>query len=396
MVSLSLAVKLQAVIRPIRHRSIESVSTLAIFVAAVFILSTTSIVRALTRTSYLSLEEKRVVAAFPASQWTTHDIASFPSKFEKYYSDRFPFRVDLVSFISYMKYECFGVSWLWSVLPGNSGWMYFLDQNGLQTIRHTPLFTRQELQSWSLSLEERRKWLSDRNIRFLFVIAPHKASIYPEYVPDTFKKVSPETRCDQLVKYLKENTQIDFVDLRPDLIAAKKLGPLYFKTDTHWTRLGAFIAYSTITTKLSQYFPAIKPLNFDQLTAIPGVEYEGDLAQLIAVHRFITDRYTEYRPKDGYAWQLSSHPSAGKSRYISRDYIKPFASEMRDSNLPTAYIVRDSFMCYLQPFLSQDFRRAYFDWNPKYGFNTSEIEKEHPNIVIQEMVENQLFDVPPN
>jgi hypothetical protein len=62
--------------------------------------------------------------------------------------------------------------------------------------------------------------------------------------------------------------------------------------------------------------------------------------------------------------------------------------------LPTAYFIRDSFTIALQPYLSQDFKRALFHWN--YGrtrdneFLPQAILNERPDILIQEMAENVL------
>jgi hypothetical protein len=69
--------------------------------------------------------------------------------------------------------------------------------------------------------------------------------------------------------------------------------------------------------------------------------------------------------------------------------------------LPKAYFVRDSFTIYLQPFLSENFRRAYFYWNYRRSkeddFHAQEILDEHPDIVIQQMAENVLaMDAIPN
>jgi hypothetical protein len=389
-------IETQAIIRPAKLCALESLLIVILFISTIVCLGTIFVAHAIGKHDSIILEEKRLVAALPSWHWSTTEAVAFSRQFEKFYNDRFPFRIDLISFISYLKYEFFDVSWLWSVAPGDNGWLFFLGKNGLETIRHTPVFSQQELKAWALNLEERRQWLASRHIQFLLVIAPYKASVYPEYVPESLRPVDSESRCGQLLKYLKEHTLVETVDLRQQLIAAKNQGPLYFKTDSHWNRLGAFIAYQAITTKLHSHFPAIQPLKFDNLKGIPNVEFEGDLAQLIAIQRFVTDRYTEYSPKEGFAWQLSSNPPAGKDRFISRNFVHPFATEVCRSDLPSAYFIRDSFMCCLQPFLSQHFRRAYFEWIPNYSFNARQIELEHPDVVVQEMAENHLFLLPPN
>ena len=59
---------------------------------------------------------------------------------------------------------------------------------------------------------------------------------------------------------------------------------------------------------------------------------------------------------------------------------------------PRAVMFRDSFATWLIPFLVDHFRRITFSW--QYTFDRELVEKEHPDVVIQEMVERVLMDAP--
>ena len=56
-------------------------------------------------------------------------------------------------------------------------------------------------------------------------------------------------------------------------------------------------------------------------------------------------------------------------------------------------MLRDSFGSALVPFLAEHFRRSAFCW--EYDFDTDLIEREHPDVVIQEMAGRKLFQVLP-
>jgi len=369
--------------------------TAALFALCIFIVGSATIVRCLTSNATLSEKENRPFNPFPEVGSSPALIAAFPSGFEQYFNDRVMGRIELVSLSGLLKYKLFHVSWNSNVLAGKQGWMYFLAQNGLETLQGYPRFTDGELSAWTKMLEERRSWLAERNIKFLFVIAPAKTSIYPEYLPSQFRTPPAETRADQLIAYLKDHSKVEVLDLRPSLRESKRLGQVYFKTDGHWNRLGSYVGYSSIITKLHQWFPELRPLQLTDLNAFPGCHHEGDLAKQLGVSNFIVDTYTEYVPKQGFGWRLSNNPPPAQLN-SPKDSLKPFASEVPNPKLPKAYFVRDSFLCLPQPFLSEHFRRAYFDWELKYNFKADKINTERPDVVVQEMVENHLFKLPPN
>ena len=63
--------------------------------------------------------------------------------------------------------------------------------------------------------------------------------------------------------------------------------------------------------------------------------------------------------------------------------------ESPGKELPRAVMFRDSFATSLIPFLVDHFQRITFSW--QYTFDRELVEKEHPDVVIQEMVERTLM-----
>ena len=64
--------------------------------------------------------------------------------------------------------------------------------------------------------------------------------------------------------YLKSTTDVTVIDLRPALIAEKKLSVVYYKADTHWNTRGAYAAYREITRVLAPDFPALAAKSWAQ------------------------------------------------------------------------------------------------------------------------------------
>ena len=69
-------------------------------------------------------------------------------------------------------------------------------------------------------------------------------------------------------------------------------------------------------------------------------------------------------------------------------------TEIDDPSLPRAVIFRDSFVSRLVPFLSEHFSRAVYLW--QNDFDADVVTKEHPDVVIQEIVGRHLYNFIPS
>jgi alginate O-acetyltransferase complex protein AlgJ len=355
---------------------------IAVFVSALYGLLFCTILNMVTTTSTESAEEKRSLAAMPHLRLNQESLGSFPARFEAYLNDRFAFRKLLIMGASYIKYG-FGVSNSKEVLIGNNDWLYYTDSSDLATLRHTPLFTEEEVQAWARALEARRIWLNNHGIKFLFVIAPSKFSIYPEFVPNQYTALSKTSRREQLVQALTEKTHVPFIDLHDTMIEAKKKGQVYYKTDTHWNVLGGAIAASKVASLLRPWVPSIPAINVDAYRTEPHLFLNGDLADLLGLHGAVheTETLLAIRPN----WHFSNHPKPDTG---DRRDEYPFALEVDDPKLPRAVFIRDSFMSMPKLFLGDCFSRAFF--SPTQRFPMHEILQEKPDVVVEELVERML------
>jgi hypothetical protein len=66
--------------------------------------------------------------------------------------------------------------------------------------------------------------------------------------------------------------------------------------------------------------------------------------------------------------------------------------ERSDAGLPRAVMFHDSFGAHLIPYLSEHFRRIVYAWErPDYPvFDGALVERERPDVVIQQIVERKL------
>ena len=76
------------------------------------------------------------------------------------------------------------------------------------------------------------------------------------------------------------------------------------------------------------------------------------------------------------------------------DELGRLVTEIDDPSLPRAVIFRDSFTSRLVPFLSEHFSRAVYLW--QNDFDADVVQKEHPDVVIQEIVGRHLYNFIPS
>lgn len=335
--------------------------------------------------------EKRKLAPFPQVIWNgeiklNHEIiTTFPSKFEAFYNDHFGFRDHLVKLYSLL---CFIVKSASSpnVLIGQKGWMFFVGGNSVEDYRGNDPLSPLELWQWRVVLEAKKAWLEKRGVKYVFIIAPDKHSIYPEYFPSRINKVGKYSRLDQFLAYMNDS-EAPFVDLRPSLLQAKTKGLVYYKTNSHWNLFGAAVAQYTIVQQLASGHFAFHPIKF-AYNDFQLVQHSGDIAQMLNLSPFLQEM----------APNLRNPLPLCKSQIIEERPDYPSRSTVMiecENDSPTALIFRDSFFTGLQPYMSHYFSKSLYVWkNPNFIEFEQYIKRYSPDIVIEERVERDLQIIP--
>lgn len=325
--------------------------------------------------------EKREFSTLPAFPRSKESLIQFPEKFEAYYNDNFGFRNALIQWHSFVKLRWLGESPNPEVVLGKDGWFYLNRDQSIDDFAGQVTLTTQELEMIRINLEVRFAWMEDHHIPYVMAVAPNKETIYPEHMPSRLRNPGRPTRLDQILSYLKEYSHLPILDLRPPESQAKSLGTLYFKTDSHWNPLGAYVGYREILHALSKTRPSLRPKDLSEFDLQVKIDLGQDLANLMALTNSVEEETTLLipktprqakilRPADLPEWQdkyISTHP---------------------DSKLPVAILLRDSFGDEMVPFLAEHFRRALYPRHTDNDFDL--ILREKPDLVIEEYAE-RLF-----
>jgi alginate O-acetyltransferase complex protein AlgJ len=131
-----------------------------------------------------SSTEKRRLAELPTLELKPGSLATLPSRFEAYFNDHFGYRNLFIRRYNRIMKKYFAKSPVPDVLIGKNNWLFFTESNLIDDFVGADPFTQAELETWRSNLEHKRDWLAKHGIRYLFVVAPNKQTIYPEYLPD--------------------------------------------------------------------------------------------------------------------------------------------------------------------------------------------------------------------
>jgi len=354
-------------------------------------------------------------------------LRNFPKEYEKHLDKNFQFSESFIHLDALVKVYGLGVSPNNNVAVGKNG--FYFEGWGARKVEKGIVenfdniadymgqipFSPEELRQWKRVLEERKYWLSEQGIEYVFVLAPTKALVYPEFLPTNLQNAGTNnrvTRYMQLTQYLKKSADIHFIDVLPPLLEAKTKRDyplLFYKTDFHWNFYGAFITYQSIVDGLNIMFPEYG-LQHPELS-----EFDLIIDKNWAHHRFMdmvglpeslhrNEHYITMAPKPGGRYDTARDiPSKGiYDVYPAKRAVKNKQGKSLDLNLilnPEAPIrsillLGDSFFEKCFYFFSAEARRV-INFRTIVNFPDTIFNYEKPDIVIQEILNMFILRPPP-
>ncbi len=190
----------------------------------------------------VSLRENRVLA--PAPAWPRDFAAArrTPRQIDAYLADHFAFRAWLVRTGQRLQRQLGAHSGPPGAVEGRQGWL-FLSDGLLQSSGQS----RDPVQSADFAdfVCTASARLAKTGVRTGFTLIPSPGEIYPEALPTWAGPIKRPTDYDDVLQRVRA-CGVPAVDLRPALRAARSQGPIYRRTDSHWTLLGATVGYNAM------------------------------------------------------------------------------------------------------------------------------------------------------
>lgn len=333
--------------------------------------------------------ENRQLAVLPTL--SINRLDPFPSQFDQYFSDHFPFRSQIVKAYNKINISLFKISPLpFKVIIGNNDFLFMADKQ-IETYQGKNLFSEEELASILEELVYRRDFCSQHGAKFYFAILPQKHTTYEENIPLRYKLLNKTTLRKQLESYLLEH-HFSVIDPTNYIIEKKTSDfPLYYKTDNHWNHLGAFYGAQVIVDRIKEDFPQVKSLNISDYSVSKEIRIGGNLAQMLSMQIELPDEKMILEPNF-----ISTVTTGTKAPYTPvSDFAYTDEFEIvytnPDVNNLKALFLRESFATGQQQFYKQSFGKTVLIWDAwQYGLNKDIIINEKPDIVVIQVMEGFL------
>ncbi len=332
----------------------------------------------------ISLTEKRKLAELPKINSSYRSVIEYPKNFGVFFEDHFGFRNQIIRLHNCICCKIFRSSPSRFVIAGEGSW-YFLNMDGslFDYLGHIH-FEEITLHKMKNLLMDRKEWLNSIGGEYLFLPIPNKEMVYEEFLPDILQQNRGKSKYDQIISFLgKSNDFPNYIDVKKLMLEHKNEQQMYFKTDSHWNSIGAFVLYCEIIRRLQQWFPDMICL---QKTAVqewvPGGS--GDLADLMNV----AGKLTELVPKLPVILRCNPFEESimEEIREISEyrdiaEYRLPVKTGC-DTAKYKAIIFHDSFGDALKPYLTQHFKEVIYIHYMNFNAAKKIIEMERPDVVI--------------
>lgn len=331
--------------------------------------------------------EQRVAEPLPPLPHGVWTLAPFPPAYERHFNDTLGLRDRLLRWHSIVQMLGFGISSAPSMVVGQDRWLFLTEDKSIPVYRGLEPLTDSEISGWLARWEQRRDYLAQRGIGYLFVIAPNKETIYPERMPKRFNKVGP-TRLDQIAARLATRPDLPVLDLRNALAAEKRSDAgddfTYYPLGTHWNGRGHYAAYRAIAEALQPKFPHIVPSALDALERFDFTNNGDSWASRMYIGDLLPQSsIAYYHPQ-----RAGAHPQPSSG--LGMHQLRVYASDRSD--LPRGALFHDSFGDNTASLLSASFQSLACLQTPR--FDVDFIERTRPDVVIELFVERVLVTWP--
>ncbi len=282
------------------------------------------------------------------------------------------------------------------VYIGYNDWYFYEDT--IEDFTGENLFTEGQLRQKLNEYKKQYDYCKENGIAYYLTFAPNKNSIYPEYMHESYTEAEYK-RLDQLIDYIKENSDIPVIELKDDLLKAKAENPdvfLYHRLDTHWNQHAGFIATNALLTEIQKDFPTVELLNINDFRIDYMETYMKDQAWYLGYYDSFIQEAPQYTPLNGwkaeltdiddeifgqfdfaYVWPNGYHECNHKSSFVNPE--KPDA--------PSVVMFRDSFAVLMIHFMAESFSETTFYWE---DFNIIKLRMHDADIVVVEIAERVI------
>lgn len=310
--------------------------------------------------------ENRYLAEKPEGLLENYN--NYSSQYEDYFNDHLPYRNQFVKWTNLIKCCVFEEN-VGQVINGKEGWYFYSGDEAINRYKRNSFWDEEYMQNVTDNLVRINKNMEEKGIQFVVLLLPNKEEVYDEYMPSYYPKADGPNQADVLVEYIRKNSDVSVVYPKEEMRSEKGNYQLYFKYDTHYNCLGAFIAYEQLLEVVGKDRTYLCDYIVKKEKMTNRMSGNGDLERMLGFSGEFDNDYEYF---------LEEYPLISdwtNQRYQNED------SKYSEKVL----LVGDSFKISLLPYLCKDFADVRVD-----DFNVFPVERLNeyqPDIVVLELLE---------
>lgn len=330
---------------------------------------------------HAKVHENRKLAAAPAPPRTWGQLRAWPKAMDAYVGDHFPARTQLIAGLNYIRYRL-GVSGTDRVIVGRDGWLYYDNGGHFAQARNAPAYADAQARDWLAGLAGRTEWLRAHGARYLVLLGPDKEIVEPQHGPRWYAGPDLNRAAAMLVRLNRSAQAGEIIYPAPVLQQQARWGlEVYNPFETHWTGLGAYIAYSSVMQQLAADGVTDGPRPLSAFQEIADDPFKPrNLSQMLGIAGLVDADYPQFvDPK-----------ATPRTTWLTAKQVWT-APQVIDTGLagkPTLLLIRDSFSTALLPFLESHFSRIVVVHLQDGHWRPDMVERFHPDVVISEVIES--------
>ena len=310
---------------------------LLVFISAFFVLNIVLPDRA------FSEQENRYLQTAPKFTFSELFSGKFTSKFETYVTDQFAFRDTWIGLKARTE--------LAMGKESNNGVYYCEDGILIEP------YTAPDADDLRFNLDAINTLAEKNNVPVCFALIPSACEIWQDRLPAAAPNDSQKETIDYAYAYIKNARTADVYSA----LEEHKDQGIYYKTDHHWTSLGAYYGYTAIADALG--FDAVPLENYTEdivSTEFYGTTYSSSgyswvapdsISSYVEQGDAIITNYPTGEAVAGTLYEESALSTKDKYKYFYGGNSPLVTIETGVKDAPSLLILRDSYMDSLSPFL---------------------------------------------
>ncbi len=205
--------------------------------------------------------------------WENWGNGSYQKKKNAYWNDHIGFHSDFVRINNQIDYSFFGKTHAKSVIIGKNGYLY--EKGYVEVLAGRGFIGTLQMKPKIRKLKALQDSLAKRNIPVLVILAPNKARLYPEYLPDSLQIAPVDSSNYNICVADLKKYNIPYIDVSDWFLKLKPTSkyPLFAQYGVHWSRYGVALMADSLTNYLRKQGLYVPKLSYH-------IAYEKDKDKL--------------------------------------------------------------------------------------------------------------------